>query len=432
MVHDETRLVISKARSKDPRSLSEPLLPTQSNFSNSSYETSRAHLAAGVHIYLDSVAINYFMDNYIADTAFFYLHNHWTLISDNDLIRAAISPVAIAALAQTSKHFELQSLSRTKYGNALSVINQALSQTSAVTSDALVLSILLLAMYEALTFRGRMRPDRWIAHINGLTAVLKGRENLGPKLSQTINQHAVNQILIHCAVQLRLVSPEIRSMHQRQTYLTQAPPSVFGILVEDVIRLRKGMGGMLASEIVRECLRLDKLTQQDMEVMFKSSPYVTTSLNESSTLKCQVHTYQSQNAARQWNNLRTIRIVLNDWIFSSCTSLQAKSANQPIPNDQLHVSWDRVSKTAKGKHDHGLNDLLGSIPYSRGCIDMKSDFGARFLLWPLSVAGSSKLCPPEVRAIIIKQLKTIAEVHGIEQATEAATMLEEGVDIEKW
>lgn len=389
---------------------------------------------------INFVAMSHFLDHYMTNTAFSYLTTHWSSVADQHIVQTAVLPVAIAALSHSLKHPQLLDQARNQYSIALSATNDALSKPEWAIRNSTLLSILLLAMYEALTFRGHKSPRNWIMHVNGLATVLKLREQgaCHDEFGEKLTLHAGNHIMSNCAQQSIPIPRHVQGFQQRRltTLGPHTLPGEIGNLIEEVAILSTNIKGMSATNSVIECLRLDCITETAMRRLRITSPY--TVLPKTGILgliygdQGHVHQYSSQNAARQWNNMRAIRLVLHEWIYRTTRGGEGCATGSPSPQDPLFDIWDQLPKRALLDFEKTLGDILASIPYSRGYLGSSYTSSTRFLVWPLSKCASSELCSAQAREFIIKCLTDIGLQDNSEPAKEAAIMLQEGVPIEDW
>lgn len=386
-------------------------------------------------------ATSHFFNRYVIDTAFSYLPEYWSQVADEKIVQAALLPAAIAALSQSLRQPSLLSQARVYYSTALTAINHALSNPLSATNDGTLLAVLLLAMYEAVTFRGHISPQNWIMHVNGLATILDLREhrNRDSQLGQVLTRHASNQILTNCAQQSIPIPRHVRGcqQHKLDTFGPHSEQTDMKCILVGIAVLSASRKTTSAPDYFTECLRLDRLIAATLQRSHLSEPYFILSATEcadGSKYTNQIHRYSSLSAVRHWNNFRTLRLVLNDWM---CRTVDDPSFSDPFIDFLLGLDAtdnlrDRVHSMAILNFDTMLGDLLASVPYSRDNLGTSNSASARFLVWPLSVAASSGLCSKEMKEFLIRLLRDIGVQDGIEQAQDAARMLHEGFPVEDW
>jgi hypothetical protein len=389
---------------------------------------------------LEDVALGYFIATYAPTTQFDYLSGHWSTLAVDENVRIAMHAPALASLALVSRQPELMRLARGHYSKALALTNKALGDPQAAVLDSTLLSVLLLSAFEGLAFRGRDSPQSWIAHIQGSATLLslRGEKQLDSELGQKLFHHASLNISTCCSQQLTPIPTEFSRLQERAAHILDpnSPKFRTGKLLDRMAALRVNMRGMKATEVVREALYLDREASNLLNSMKTLSFKVTTSAEsavEVYTYKGIIHQYNSQNAARYWNVMRMLRLVFNEWIFCAFQhELRSVVVDSPEPDDPLHEYWDQLRMMAMVNGNKMIDDILASVPYSLEFLEKPSRASARFLIWPLASIGASELCPVPAKEFVINRLRALGERHYLEQATEAAIMLEEGGSMEDW
>lgn len=276
-------------------------------------------------------------------------------------------------------------------------------------------------------------------HINGLSSILKlrGSQQSSDRFGEYITRHACNQIMSYCLQRKLPIPSHVESLQgwtSGKLATCHTPDS--GVLLYRITKLRTNMSGMLATDVVEECLDLDRLTQQLMSSYNTSEPYAALSSKKyANIISCgreEIHQYISQSSVRRWNSLRMARIVLYEWIHCAFNDFRGIVYNTPTPDDPLYDHWYELPSLAPKIFEAAVDEILNSVCYARGCLGLSSSNGARYLVMPLTASASSELCPEPLKKHIIALLKDICAYDHIEQAMEAAMMLEEGTDMEDW
>lgn len=390
---------------------------------------------------LETVVTTYFLDFYAPDSPFEYLPQHWSRIADDETVRAAVLPTAIAAFAYRFRHPELLEQALIYYSAALTSTNNALCNRELVTLDSTLLNVLLLSMFEALTFRGRSSPDSWIMHVNGLAVILRmrGKERLDDVFGRRLFHHASSHILANCAQKWIPVPPYFSRLQQyaRSLHGTDDPGVKMGILLDGLAFLRANMKGMLATKAVRKILELDSIAKsilRSLNSSFSGQVYNTTEyFSDIRDDLPRTNQPLSRTAARQSNTIRMFRIALAEWTFCAFqTDLRGIILDHPAPDDPLYAVWDQLPDKALVSFQDTMEQILSSIPRPGESLHDSRNGTVRSLIWPLAVVATSELCPAYAKLLIIDQLKDLGSRYEIEQSKAAATMIEEGVNIEGW
>lgn len=388
---------------------------------------------------IEDIALGYFMVTYAPTTSFDYLPGIWSTLAVGEIAMVATYAPALASLALESQHPELMTLARSHYSKALTQTNKALRDPQRAVLDSTLLSVLLLAAFEGLAFHGRDSPQGWVAHIHGAATLLglRGEQQLSTELGQKLFHHASINIRTCCSQQFTPVPAELSRLHARAaTILDPNTPRIrMGKLLDRMAALRANMRGMQATKVVREALYLDREASDLLNKMKRLSFKVVTAAEspvKAYTYKGYIYQYNSQDAARYWNVMRMLRLFFNEWIFCAFQhDLRGVIVDRPEPGDPLYEDWDRLSIMAMVNGEKMIDDVLAGVPFSLELLE-KPSRSARFLTWPLASIGSSELCPMSAKEFVINRLKALGERHDLDQANEAATMLEEGGPIEDW
>jgi hypothetical protein len=389
----------------------------------------------------EDVALAHFMSSFAPTSPFFYLPGLWFDVMEDEGVRLAVTAPALATLAFDSNRPELLSLARSYYSKALARTNNALSCSRLSVLDSTLLSVLLLTTFEAIVFRGRASPRSWDVHVQGTVALLtvRGESQFDSVIGQKLFHQASMNVRASCSQKRIPVPSKISNLQKYAGTVTETTSGSYKmeILMERYVALRANMRGMLATELVREALDLDKEMNELLEDRKLTQPYNVILSQESSikvvTYNGTLHQYTSQNSARSLNMFRMCRLVFNEWIFCAYQNGgRGIIVDYPATNDPLYNEWNQLPMKAVLKGEEMINEILASVPYSLELLDRSSSASARLLIWPLASIGTSDICPASAKNFVIGRLKALAERHGLSQAMEAAIMLEEGVSIENW
>jgi hypothetical protein len=390
----------------------------------------------------EDVALAHFMLSFAPTSPFSYLPSFWFGgLAEDESVRLALNGPALAVLALDSNRWELMSLARSYYSRALARTNNALSSPQLAVLDSTLLSVLLLAAFEAVAFRGRTLPRSWTVHVQGTAALLtvRGGRQFESAMGQKLFHQASMNVRASCSQQRIPIPSEISNLQKYAATVMNDNSKSYRIhtLVERFVALRANMRGMLATKVVHEALDLDKEANELLEDRKLKQPYNVLLSEESPvkvyTYKGILHRYTSQSSARSHNVFRMFRLIFNEWIFCAYQeNLRGVVVDRPATNHSLHEEWDQLPMKAALKGEEMIDEILASVPYSLELLEKSSSASARLLIWPLTSIGTSELCSMSAKKFVVDRLKALAERHDLFQAMEAATMLEEGVSIEDW
>lgn len=191
-------------------------------------------------------------------------------------------------------------------------------------------------------------------------------------------------------------------------------------------------------------MELDKKAAEFTDVFFKDLPYEVVDITseeyrqnapgtEICAYKDTIHRYQSQQSTRIYNTARLMRLTVKEWIYSVFDrNPHGVILNEPNEDDPLRASWNQLPIKAALQASDVIDDMLASVPYSLELLNTPFRTASRYVVWPLANAAGSEVCPPPARLYIIDRLKELAVKANLDQAMQAANMLEERVPLEDW
>lgn len=162
----------------------------------------------------EELGINYFFANFVAPQYglprgnFQYLHQVAKEDGLDPCLKTSMIATGLASLANISKSARLMSKSRREYTSALQSINAALAPPTDAIKDSTLVSIVILAIFEATAGAFQLSLKAWTEHINGAAALIKlrGRSQLRSRVGIGIFLQATSHLLISC-VQRELPMP---------------------------------------------------------------------------------------------------------------------------------------------------------------------------------------------------------------------------------
>ena len=413
------------------------------NLSSSHGQTSPACAAAidglGFHraIRPETIAMQYFTTRYAPNTIYAYVIEFWPTLATNEPTTLAMSSLALTAMARDASRPELTTTAQSLYSKALALVNNALGDSRAAVLDSTLLSVLFLSSYEALVFTGRASPSNWTAHIQGSSTLLhlRGSKQLESKFGRKLFHHASSSIRTSCAQRGVPVPAKLSRLQQQAAPVLDSTSLYFrlGKMLDHFAAFKAKRASMQAPEVIQEGTALDREAAAllcQAETLF---PCKTVNMTKSPwnmcTYKCAMHGYTSQSALRYWSSFRILRLTVNQWIFRACRQHMESLASTDISTE---YDWQTLLEKTIINAEDMIGDLLTSAPYSAEFLDQSGNCPSRLFIWPLVAAGTSDLCPASGRMFAISRLKVIGSCQGVEQATQAAKMMEDGDLQEDW
>lgn len=308
-----------------------------------------------------------------------------------------------------------------QYSEAVRDINSALSTSNLATDDATLGSVILLGLYEALTFDGSKSPTNWANHIEGALQLVGMR---GDAQFDTPLGRALFIDVADCA---RL------SYHKR---LIPVPPSLLrlektlrknGPLDGDMSHISDGIAAMIAGmtdkssdrhqpvRVVAQGRLLELEIRKFTETLWEMQPYSQQTTTDAAAYNGVSHSYNSAHAARHWNGLRLMSMFVNKWI---CRAANEAIAAQLSGYQICDISeMTAIIEKATAQVNEMAEGVLGSIPFFKTQAEARcsSVAFARWLIWPLTVVATSTLVPDEAREYAEENLRRLRDTIGIKE-----------------
>lgn len=411
--------------------------------SNLESSLNRISLHSSLSLIPEDVAETFFLTAYAAASPTAHLPDLADTLATEGLSASALHAPALAVLSRELGQPSLMALARRHYSAAIQQTNLALASPQLAVKDATIASVLLLALFEALTFQGRRSPTNWTMHMNGATELLKLR---GPRQFETILGRSMflditGDILTSCANRRVAPPPALTELltqlgdvvghddvHVRVTRATAGMADLVSLVTSG------GDPKSVAIQVVLQGRQLDAHLSELLNQFAEFRPYVVldpASAPESAYNKI-AHHYSTPKMCWQWNNLRMMRVYVNSWVFRAAAA--AKSALRDSPEAAGVLEQSRVLEVAASNAEHMARDILGTVAYCHGLPESSNDrlTMARWLIWPLSAVATSPVAPVSARIYARDNLHAFGRETGTAQATEAGKMVDESKEIEDW
>lgn len=324
---------------------------------------------------------------------------------------------------------------RKKYGHALLLTNKALQSPQSVTKDTMLLTVLLLDLFENLVIKDEyssLEPET--KHIDGAIALIKlhRKDQFHNAIRLRMFQQLSTNFLIRCLQREVEVPSDFISL---RTYAAKFVDTNdfkwrFSDLMIRYARLRSAIrvGDCSDVQVIQVAMQmdgelLDICTNMPPESNF-SIANVSVPVQSANLLWEPVHVYPSHNIRRIWNTIRLARILLNEVIQEYNQRLFGTESSSPDLNPRIqgHGSLPTLQSL--------LADICASVPQhtERSMKHLtrtpSSRAGAHTLIFPLYIAASSPFCPNTMRDWILGRLRFIGSSLCIPQAIMVKEILE--------
>lgn len=375
---------------------------------------------------IEDAALGHFFTFYAPVGALSYLKFLSSHFASSSPPRAAILAPALAIFAQELNQPSLQRFAVAQYSTALADTNLALSTPKRATADGTLGSIILLGLFEALTFDGTKSPSSWTSHIDGALQLvtMRGDDQFKTELGRSLFIDVADCARISYHKRLQPVPPKLMRLER---ILRKAAR-----LDGEMSQVSDGIAAMIAGltqkshdpfqslRVVAQGRQLQTQILNFAEDLYGMRPYTLIPYDETplGAYNGIAHEYESAHSARHWNGLRLMGLFVNKWIHRAAgQAIQTQLGGTKVCDiAEMATIMDEASaqvvKLAEG--------VLGSVPYfvAQSGARCSTVAFARWLIWPLTVVASSKLVSEPAQEYARRQLAYFGRVVGLELGAE--------------
>jgi hypothetical protein len=418
---------------------------------------------------LELIAMNHFLTNHVRGSRFEYLPKVCQDLNSDSPVFASANASAVAALARELKDPRIMSLAHDHYSRALALTNKALAIPQEAALDGTLISVLLLSLFETIAQENRAAPSNWTAHVQGAGALLalRGAGQFETPLGRELFTQVTTNVCTSSASRQVRVRPEIARLYKLGLpFMGPQKMSLrFSLIVKSFADMRASMAEMEipdSAAIIETALDLeqqlcDVLTEVPPALQYKVVPADPKTTAYGPT----VHEYPNHRVTQLFNSSRMMRIFLNELIYKqiSIASTPRVDLSIDLMNDDwqelqdptidimgdmdmdmrsnsslfenkfsspaIPQAWVKLQEqTARNIADLSM-EICATVPQYAHSSPPPTVFTVAHLLWPLSSAAESFLCPPSVRTYIMDRLYFLGDQARFSQATWAAQMLED-------
>ena len=392
----------------------------------------------------------------------------------NDNLLSSIKAVGLAGVSNVTKAPALMVEASKQYVTAVRHLNAALQSPVEVKKDTTLMAVMILGIFETLAGRSENSLVAWAAHLNGAAALIKIR---GPEQMKTVAGRRlfgqITAMLATSCLQQDIALPghifKLRLELDKYVNIKDITWENHRVLIVFTNLYAAVKNGKLTDlhEILRQSLELDKKLVQIFSNATHDWTFSTIYTDDDPELihNGRFHIYQHALSAQMWNGMRAIRIMLNEMVRN--VLLRGFSMKPPLfvhkdHTEQLQKSTDALYQissdimssvpqylgyTIKGNQvspDCSFGPREPVLPRNpgqmwSGFMDMRRDLPADLktssvpllrtagyqLPWALFLVGITDIATEPVVGWVIKILKEVTRVLGIQQATVLAEKLEQ-------
>ncbi|KAJ9608738.1 hypothetical protein H2200_006509 [Cladophialophora chaetospira] len=286
------------------------------------------------------LGVNFFFTKYsFSEEPFFNGYHAWLAESyrradENNVLPALIEAVGLAGLSNVSYAVDLESKSKERYCSALNTLKEVVNDPVLAPEDTTLMAVILLILFEIVTFKTWDRYHCWVAHVRAATALLelRGKAQFDRERAGQLYVQSRSHILLACMQQYTSVPYGLvqstygfQSSPTRQQWQKRkiASPGSISEISFRTINLRAALKNRELTDpaIIRAtALAIDADIASWRAALPPSWGYITTdklkdapgSFNPESS-----HIYTNNWIADAWNNWRTLRIIVKQIILEN-------------------------------------------------------------------------------------------------------------------
>ncbi|KEF56874.1 uncharacterized protein A1O9_07064 [Exophiala aquamarina CBS 119918] len=384
-----------------------------------------SNLSCGLSHPLGELGMNFFFTRYTFDQPpFSHGYSHWLAQAcfghtPNHALQAAIEAVGTAALANVFHAPSAAAKSKKQYSWALMATKRALNNPTQALADETMMAIILLGLFETVTFDTWDHYQGWETHVQGATALLelRGRQQFNTERGGQLFIQLRSQILSTC-MQRHIPVPKTlmqmwdtfytsktRKWWQRRNLATSNSICEISFrLVNLRAALRNGkIAG--AQTIIDTAIAID----EDLVTWRTTMPleWNYTTVDAPDNFGGTAHTYPNLWVAEAWKNWRILRILVNQTIYEN-------GGGSSQPSDESISKAPSVIRESSWELCICCSNFMGTprVPT---------------LIEPLYLVAMEYLNPLELRHFAIEQLRSIDTTMGIRHASLLAGMAYESL-----
>lgn len=409
--------------------------------------------SANPSVPLQDIAVTYFLTVHAPSSQFWYIQHvlsqdDLTTVTDvhNIIDRKVNSPLPIATLAcalavlsQTDPTYRLaivSPLAYNVYNAAIQTLNIALSSHTTAKLDSTLMSVLLLALFEAVISHGHIKYSSWATHTRGAVALLnlRGAQQCRTNVGRELFLHAKGNIQGSCAQTGTSVHRELRGIQDEaisEGWLNVSTDA--GLRIGSAIEKLGNLGAQYRARQTTpgcSCSILLKLIGLDREVA-EIEAYITDGWEVHTAAEAMGipippllstrHSFHCgwgndsmrPGIVRTWMTILTLRLIINDWLHHSLTKSQednsAASCNVQQTGYLGEISKLQMLQTIKTNARNTVRKVLVNLSYFTSSPHLDhSKLTSRYLIWPLSrLAASFDFTTPSERLLVSNYLAKI-------------------------
>ena len=359
-----------------------------------------------------AVALSCFATKCVHGSFLSGLHPLYNDIRAGSPLSIALYAPALASLAIDSQQPSIMTLAHSQYSQAVRRTKQALSDPKEYLTDDTLASVLLLGLFEVISYDEETVQTSWNAHLSGALEIVKlrGTAQFNTRVGLELYVAVLLGIRSICLQRQTKLPQWVMDFECNLAELLDAHPTYHGRHIFDKfseIQQMQKSGDYSAAEMINTCLQLDDA--------INSACARKSTMNSMGTMPADKHEILK---SRSLNTLRVIRIQLNCWVQEHISQMEpALNTTSSEGNTQLYSKAHETMKVLAAEILDSAQKFL--IP--------PVTLNSRFMVFYLYTVVQQPLIPHQLRACA----RELIRVLGTEGKIPEALRVTERLDIQR-
>ncbi|KAI9713951.1 MAG: hypothetical protein M1820_000681 [Bogoriella megaspora] len=356
-------------------------------------------------------------------------------------LTASVDAVSLAFFDLLCYNEKASQLSRTRYWQALSLLNASLESAESAKSDETLLSVLLLDMFVKLTNHDPPPSEAWMSHIKGALALanMRGKSQLSEYTATRLANRVLTNFLVTCNSTHDFIPPELlqlRSALEPPSKDANAKWQLNSTTIEYTnLTAAIARGHLENAETTSRAMKIDSdfisFAQSMPQDWYPQTIYI--DVPSDRIFERHYYVYPNHSISQAWVAVRALRIMLNDIARKHSPFQPSVTDHRGDAGSEPDVATETIDSLAR--------EICASLPQYTLAKARNSRAGTNpvlqriqcyTLLWQMYVAGSAASDGSGIKDWIIKQLHFLSDDIGIRDANYVAEVLKNGVDTNPW
>jgi hypothetical protein len=343
-------------------------------------------------------------------------------------LEKSLEAVALSYMANEQRRGDLRQLARRSYGKALSQLSLALQAPTAATLTETMASILLLALFEAISPSSQNTQDTWSRHVQGALAAISSCSSIAfqTPIGQSLLHHIISVVQLDCIYRRVSLPPQLQPLYRASVYKEGPQVEMWSVLDRlaalNAWPLENPISLHYISQLQAMEIDIQRLLVSMPEVYRGSFAFLQASSKDNGftclpEFSIPSHKFQNFRIAQAWNTLRLMCLLTTKLLTSGVALYLSRHSLSRNEATRLLEFSQRASLIAKKT----TIDICASVPDdlrpdgNRCDPDTTTKYAAwaRSLIWPLSMAKDSPHESADLHNYIEKQLGILGPMAGI-------------------